>query len=87
MFTQFTYQNVFEAIVETITEMVGTKSTLLAETRLDDDLAMDSLEMVELGVILERKFAMKFSLAQIRSCATLEDILTIVLESKQGVMV
>lgn len=87
MFTQFTHQDVFTTIVDTITEMLGTKSILFAETRLYDDLDMDSLEMVELGVILERKFAIKFSLAQIRSCTTLEDILNVVLEARQGVMV
>ncbi|GCE28657.1 hypothetical protein KDA_41410 [Dictyobacter alpinus] len=55
------------------------------ETNLEEDLDMDSLERVELGVKLEKKFGVLLPDSVIRQCATIGDLTEAIVSSKEMV--
>ena len=82
--TQYsTQEQVFATIKEVILAHIGTDTVLHPETRLEDDLAVDSLELVELGVKLEKLFDIKVGNQQVRSCKTLQDLTGLVQSTKE----
>jgi len=76
---QLTYNGVFAVVARTVADLIGTDFSLLPETSLHDELAMDSLEIVDLGVALEKEFGIGLPDAQVRCCTTLEDVTKLVL--------
>lgn len=80
---QLTQDRVFPIILETLLEQLGIQTSLSPQTALLDDLGMDSLEIVELGVALEKKLSLSFPDARFRACVTLGDIAEVVLAAEQ----
>jgi acyl carrier protein len=74
---------VFSIICEMISAQLGISTPLEPETSLHDTLGMDSLEVVELGVDLEKKLALTLPDERLRACATLGDLVTVVLDAEQ----
>lgn len=77
-----TQENVSARIEKIIGEQIGNESTLTPETSLQNDLAMDSLELVDLSITLEKEFAVVLSETAIRHCATVGDIVQVILNAK-----
>ncbi len=82
MTQSLTQENVSSRIEKIIGEQIGNESTLTPETSLQNDLAMDSLELVDLSITLEKEFAVMFPETAIRRCATVGDIVQVVLNAK-----
>lgn len=59
-------------------QQIGDDTELLPETDLLNDLGMDSLELVELGLKMERVFGTKIPIAELRSCVTIEEVIQLV---------
>jgi acyl carrier protein len=74
----FTQEIVSSRVEKIISEQIGSDTILAPETNLQDDLGMDSLELVELGITLENEFDVLLPDAEIRRCATLDDIVQFV---------
>ena len=70
-------------VEELVRTHIGSNDTIPLDADLINDLAMDSLEMVELGIILEKQFGVKLSTAAIRRCITLEDIVELVSTTRE----
>lgn len=52
---------------------------LTPETHLSDDLNIDSIELVEVGVALEKEFSNKrFTITGLKSCPTVQDLIKLV---------
>jgi len=84
MQTQYsTQEQVFTTIKEVVLAHIGTDTALYPETKLEDDLAIDSLELVELSVKLERLFDIEVGNQQVRCCKTLQDLTGLVQSAKQ----
>jgi acyl carrier protein len=67
-----------ERVYEILREYLGSDVSISPESKLLDDLGMDSLEQVELGLKLERDFNIKILVAELRSCVTLEEVIQLV---------
>jgi acyl carrier protein len=78
----FTQEIVSSRVENIICEQVGSDTSLSSETHLQDDLGMDSLELVELGVTLENEFSVPLPDADVRRCATLNDVIQLVLRAE-----
>ena len=80
---QIVTQEIVASRVENIIrKQVGSDTSLFPETHLQDDLGMDSLELVELGVTLEKEFHVAVPDAEVRRCITLSDITQLVLHAE-----
>lgn len=84
MSMQLTHENVFPVLFEAVALQVGGDEALSSSTALQDDLGMDSLEVVELGVVLEKRFAIELPNAELRSCVTLDDVARLVMDTVQN---
>ena len=78
----FTQEMVSSRVESIICEQVGSDTSLSPETHLQDDLGMDSLELVELGVTLENKFGVSLPDADVRRCVTLSDVTQLIFRAK-----
>lgn len=78
MLQEFTQEDVVARVEKIISVQVGSDAGLSSETHLQDDLGMDSLELVELGIELENEFGVELPDADVRRCATLGDIAQLV---------
>ena len=67
--------NVAERVCEILQEHLGPSVTFSPESELLNDLGMDSLELVELGLKLEKAFGIKIPAADLRICVTVEEVL------------
>lgn len=72
-----THDELFHIVAGILTAQLGINTPLSLETTLSENLGMDSIEIVELGVSLEQKLALSVSDAQLRTCITVEDICTV----------
>ncbi len=81
---QSTQEQIFVTIKEVVLAYIGTDVKLYPETQLEGDLAVDSLELVELGVKLEKLFDIKLDNQQVRLCKTLQDLVGLVQSTKQS---
>ena len=80
---QIVTQEIVASRVENIIrKQVGSDTSLFPETHLQDDLGMDSLELVELGVALENEFGVSIADADVRRCGTLSDVIHLVLRAE-----
>ena len=78
MAQEFTQENVFARVEKIISVQVGSDTALSPGTHLQDDLGMDSLELVELGIALGNEFGIELPDADVHRCATLSDIVQLV---------
>jgi acyl carrier protein len=77
-----TQEIVASRVEKIIRKQVGSDTSLSPETHLQDDLGMDSLELVELGVALENEFSVSIADADVRRCGTLSDVIHLVLRAE-----
>ena len=75
MVNGFTQAQLASQIEELVRAHVGSPTPIPLDADLINDLGMDSLELVELGLKLEKQFGVKFSIADIRRCVTLDDVI------------
>jgi acyl carrier protein len=75
MVNDFTQAQLTTQIEELVREHVGSSTPIPLDADLINDLGMDSLELVELSLKLEKQLGVKFSIADIRRCATLDDVI------------
>ena len=84
MQTQYsTQEQIFTTIKEVVLAHLGADTVLYPDTQLEDDLAIDSLELVELAVKLEKLFDIEVGNQQVRCCKTLQDLTGLVQSTKQ----
>ena len=81
MAQDFTQDMVSSRVENIIREQVGSDASLSPETHLQDDLGMDSLELVELGVTLENEFGVSLPDTDVRRCATIGDVTQLLLHA------
>ena len=74
----FIQKDVFARVEKIIHAQIGSDSALSSETNLQDDLGMDSLELVELGMELEHSFGVELPDADMRRCVTVGDLVQLV---------
>jgi acyl carrier protein len=70
-------------IEEVVRTHVGSATPISLEASLADDLDIDSLELVELSLSLEKQFGVEFPSEDIRACNTLGDIIQVVSRTTQ----
>lgn len=78
----FTQENVSSRVEKIIGKQIGSDTALSPETQLQDDLNLDSLELVELSITLEKEFGVPLADAQVRHCVTLSDVIQLVLRAE-----
>lgn len=83
MVQQFTSENISSRIEKIIQGQIDSDTPLSLDTNLQEDLGMDSLELVELGLTLENEFDVAIPDAEVRRCATLGDIVQLVSRVEQ----
>lgn len=67
-------ETIASRIEEIIRTQTGCDMTLTAETDLLTDLAIDSLELVEMGLTIEKKFGKKLPIGELRQCITIGEL-------------
>lgn len=67
-------ETIASRIEEIIRTQTGCDMTLTAETDLLTDLAIDSLELVEMGLTIEKKFGKKLPIGELRQCTTIGEL-------------
>jgi acyl carrier protein len=70
-------------IEEIVRAHVGSATPIPLEASLADDLGIDSLELVELSLSLEKLFGVEFPSEDIRASNTLDDIIQVVFRTTQ----
>jgi acyl carrier protein len=75
-------EQVSSRVEDIIRQQVGSETPLSAETDLLNDLGIDSLELVELSVKMQKEFRKKIRMAELRICVTIEDVTQLVQKSK-----
>jgi acyl carrier protein len=80
MTKSLTPEDVSARIEKIIGQQIGDSTTPLSlEINLQEELGLDSLELVELGLTLEKEFNVSLSVARVRHCVTPGDIIQLVL--------
>lgn len=69
---------VTERVYEILREHLGSNVVLSPESDLLNDLGMDSLEQVELGLKLEKDFGRKIPVSELRTCVTVAEVIQLV---------
>ena len=75
-------QEVFERLKTVIAAQVGDGTGLDETTSLQGTLGMDSLEIVDLGLAVEREFGIELDTQQLRACRTLGDLTALILQQR-----
>ena len=70
-------------VEELVRQQVDSDTPVPLEADLLNDLAIDSLELVELGIKIEKRFAMKLPMSELRRCITVEEIIQLVQQVKE----
>lgn len=70
--------NVTERVSEILQEYLGINVTFSPGSDLLNDLGMDSLEQIELGLKLEKDFSIRIAVTDLRGCVTVEDVIQLV---------
>ena len=65
-------------VEQIICQQTGSDTALTPETDLLNDLAIDSLELVELSLVIEKTFKTKLPMAEVRRCATVGELTQLV---------
>lgn len=78
-----TQEAITSQIMTLIQEHTGAEEPLSLETTLEDDLAIDSLERVELAVKLEKIFGIALANSKLRHCVTIGDFIQLVIGAEQ----
>lgn len=73
-----TQEVVSSRVEQIIRQQTGCEETLTPETDLLNDLGVDSLELVELGLVVEKAFGTKLPRAEVRRCVTVGELTQLV---------
>lgn len=73
--------DVFNTVAELINRSLSEKKKITMESRLEDDLGMDSIAFVELGVGLENKYCVDIDDEVLESFKTVQEVVEAVLEA------
>lgn len=73
----------FEEIKKVLSDELGIENEITKETRLREDLGIDSLLSVQLSVLLENKYNIDITEEELEDLKTINDV--IVLLNKKGV--
>jgi acyl carrier protein len=65
-------------VAHIICQHTGCDDTLTPEMDLLSDLAIDSLELVELGLAMEKAFKTRLPMAEVRRCVTVGELTQLV---------
>lgn len=65
-------------VEQIIRQQTGSDEALTPETDLLNDLAIDSLELVELGLVIEKTLKTKLPRAEVRRCVTVGELTQLV---------
>jgi acyl carrier protein len=76
-------QSIVATVESVVLEHLGDDVPLTMITSLEDDLDIDSIELVDLGIKLERAFGITLSIADVRRCATIADLSGLVQGTQQ----
>ena len=83
MAKELAQQEVETRVEELVRQHVDSDVPVPLESDLLNDLAIDSLELVELGIKIEKHFAMKLPMSDLRRCITVEEIIQLVQQIKE----
>ncbi|TMC20167.1 MAG: hypothetical protein E6J34_13375 [Chloroflexi bacterium] len=70
-------------IMALVKEHTGIEDALSPETNLEDDLAIDSLERVELAIKMEKAFGVALANSKLRHTLTIGDLIQLVIHAEQ----
>ncbi len=71
-------QDIIATSVEQILQQqVGSTEELSEETDLLNELALDSLELVEVGLKIEKRFGKKLPISDLRACVTVGELVAL----------
>ncbi|WLA12150.1 acyl carrier protein [Xanthomonas translucens] len=73
------FNEVDAAVRDLIREMTELERPVKMDDRLIDDLALSSIDMVEIATALRKKFGIDVSLQNLSSCVVFEDLLSLCL--------
>ncbi len=76
-------QEVGTHVEELVRQHVESEEPVPLEADLLNDLAIDSIELVDLGIKIEKHFALKLPMSDLRRCITLEEIIQLVQQIKE----
>ncbi len=79
----YVQEDVSARVEKIIQQQIGNDIPLSLDTNLQEDLDMDSLELVELGIALENEFDVSIPDAKVRRCATFNDIVQLIMHTEQ----
>ena len=83
--THNTFQDTIPSRVEQIIHQhIGSEDELSPETDLLNDLAIDSLELVEVGLKIEKQFGKKLPITDLRGCITVGELIQLVQQVNSG---
>jgi acyl carrier protein len=80
---RLTEDEMVTSVESIVREHVGAASELADSVRLQDDLEIDSLELVELGGRLEKVFGVDLPFDRLSACTTLADLARFVHRSRR----
>lgn len=73
-----TSNTVAAQVAQLICHYTGSDDALTPEMDLLNDLAIDSIELVELGLALEKAFQARLPMAEVRRCITVGELTQLV---------
>ena len=73
-----TQETISTRVEQLICRYTATDEALTPETDLLNDLAIDSLELVELGLAIEKVFKTRLPRAEVRRCVTVGELIQLV---------
>ena len=82
MTKSLTPEDIPSRVEKIIGQQIGDGAPLSPEVNLQEELGLDSLELVELGLTLEKEFNVLLPIAQVRRCVTPGDIIQLVLHAQ-----
>lgn len=74
-------------VAQIICQYTGLEDTPTPEMDLLNDLAIDSLELVELGLAMEKAFQARLPMAEVRRCVTVGELTQLVEQATPEVQV
>jgi acyl carrier protein len=71
-------------VEQIIQQQIGSNEELSADTDLLNDLAIDSLELVEVGLKIEKQFGKKLPISDLRGCVTVGELVELTRQITQA---
>jgi len=78
MTNEYESGNIFSQVEQIVRQQTESDTELTPETDLLNNLGIDSLELVELGLVIEKAFRITLPLAELRSCITVGELAQLV---------